>query len=76
MVLSSYLTATEFAGSPNVWSVRCSACGRGCVGMGWCPGDAIGRLPCKSPERMGKAGLEWPDWKEELRHDEGRYMLV
>lgn len=72
----SGLEVTVFQHCPDVWHIRCTTCANGCVGMGWCPGDALARLPCKAAERLGRLGLSFPDWKEALRDDEAGSLLV
>lgn len=72
----SGLEVTVFGHSPNIWHVRCTVCKKECMGMGWCPGDALSCLPCKAEKRLGKLGLSFPDWKEVLRDDEAGQLLV
>lgn len=62
--------------NPPVWIAICHTCKKGCHGWGYCKGDALASLPCKSEKRLRKAGLAMPDWKELLKRDEGRYDLV
>lgn len=55
---------------PYRWVATCSLCSEMCAGEGFCPGDAVSALPCRSERRMRLSGCRIPDWKEMLRDAE------
>lgn len=60
----------------SLFTATCGICGSGCTGKGFCPGDALASLPCRSQRRMEMAGAGMPTWKELLLRDEHRYDLL
>lgn len=63
-------------GRPYTHRVVCRCCQKGCAGLGFCPGDAMAQLPCRTPERLAAAGARIPTFKEVMEREQAELILV
>lgn len=61
---------------PPIHRATCTLCPKRCTGEGFCKGDALARLPCRTELRLKRIGRTLPNWKEEIGRDARRYDLL
>lgn len=62
--------------SPAVHTASCRLCPKECKGEGFCPGDALSMLPCRTERLLAIAGVRPRTWREAVRDGAEGEILV